>query len=134
MISETTPKRILEIREMITETHWQCIEPFIGGRGGFGETFCGHIHRLNMTFNDQAEHYGITLWELADVTADHICNLSEMTKEEFDNLGEVVKCNYSACNAGAGIAGRGVCCNHGDFTDENCEQFADVVADHIRRF
>ena len=68
-------KRIEEIRLDIEENHWQCIEPFIGGRGGFGETFCGHIHCLNMTFKDQAEHYNITLFELADVTADHIRRL-----------------------------------------------------------
>ena len=62
--------RIDEIRHDIEENHWQCIEPFLGGRGGFGETFCGHIHCLDMTFKDQAEHYGITLNELAAVTAE----------------------------------------------------------------
>ena len=69
--------RIDEIRHDIEENHWQCIEPFLGGRGGFGETFCGHIHCLDMTFKDQAEHYGITLNELAAVTADHIQRLDE---------------------------------------------------------
>ncbi len=69
--------RIDEIRHDISENHWQCIEPIIGGRGGFGETFCGHIHGLNMTFKDQAEHYGITLDELAEVTADHIRRLDD---------------------------------------------------------
>lgn len=79
------PLRILQIREMISETHWQCIAPFMGGRGGFGETFCGHIHRLNMTFKDQAEHYGITLSELADVTADHILGYKDPRYGKSDN-------------------------------------------------
>ena len=70
---------IAEIRRGIEENHWRCIEPFIGGRGGFGETFCGHIHELNMTFTEQAEHYHITLDELALVTADHIRNLMPNT-------------------------------------------------------
>lgn len=72
---KTVRARIDEIRFDIEENHWQCIAPFIGGRGGLGETFCGHIHELNMTFKDLAEHYGITLFELADVTADHIRRL-----------------------------------------------------------
>ena len=84
MVNETQPKRILEIREMISGTHWQCISPFMGGRGGFGETFCGHIHRLNMTFKDQAEHYEITLSELADVTCDHIRRLGGIYPKEYD--------------------------------------------------
>jgi len=73
----TSRARIDDIRKDITENHWQCIEPFIGGRGGFGETFCGHIHELNLTFLEQADHYGITLDELADVTADHIRRLGD---------------------------------------------------------
>lgn len=77
-------KKIEEIREMIVEKHGECIAPLMGGRGGFGETFCGHIHGLDMTFKDQAEHYDITLSELADVTADHIRRLDGIYPEEYD--------------------------------------------------
>lgn len=82
--------RIDEIRNDIEGNHWQCIEPFIGGRGGFGETFCGHIHELDMTFKDQAEHYGITLFELANVTAAHIRRLDDSMNPDEQKLNLVI--------------------------------------------
>lgn len=64
--------RIEEIREGIVENHSKCIKD--GGKD-FGEIFCGHIHELNMPFKVLAEHFEITLNELADITADHIRRL-----------------------------------------------------------
>ena len=41
----------------------------------FGELICYHIHQLHMTFRKLAEHFDITLDELAEVIADHIRRL-----------------------------------------------------------
>lgn len=63
-------KRIEEIRYMIETEHKDS-----NGGGGFGETFCAHIHTYDLGFIDLAQHFGITLAELAEVTADHIRRL-----------------------------------------------------------
>jgi len=66
-----TPKeRIAEIRHEIETKHKDS-----NGGGGFGETFCAHIHTYDLGFIDLAQHFNITLDELADVTADHIRRL-----------------------------------------------------------
>jgi len=54
-----------------------------------------------------------------------LCRGSGMSNEQWQNFGEVVKCNYCDCNAGMGLAGKGSCFNHGDFTDKDCKQFTD---------
>jgi len=41
----------------------------------FGEMLCYHIHEMNMPFRILAEHFGISLEELAEVIADHIRRL-----------------------------------------------------------
>lgn len=74
---------IRKIRENIIENHSICIVPYIGGRGGFGETFCGHIHELGLTFRELADHFGLSMDELADLTADHIRRLGTTQKEEW---------------------------------------------------
>jgi hypothetical protein len=66
---------IESIREMIVRDHADDMIPVMGGAGGFGETFCGHIHEFGMTFKELAEHFGISMFDLADVTADHIRRL-----------------------------------------------------------
>jgi len=48
-----------------------------------------------------------------------------MSDEEWVNFGAVVKCNFVKCNAGMGLAGKGSCFNHGDYTDADCQQFTD---------
>ena len=53
----------------------------------------------------------------------HSFSLSAADKIEL--IDDEIKCNYLKCNAGTGLAGRGRCFNHGDFTDENCKQFTD---------
>lgn len=77
---------IERIREMIVNEHAKCIEPYMGGLGGFGETFCGHIHELRMTFRELADHFDISMDELADLTADHIRRLKTTQKEEWGDI------------------------------------------------
>lgn len=74
-IKKDRAMRIKEIREMIVTDHAKCIVPYMGDKGGFGETFCGHIHEMGMTFKELAHHFKITMSELADITADHIRRL-----------------------------------------------------------
>lgn len=78
---------IESLRERIVKEHAKCIEPFIGGLGGFGETFCGHIHELGLTFREMADHFEISMGELADVTADHIRRLKTTQSEEWGSKG-----------------------------------------------
>lgn len=67
---KTARERIKEIRNEIETKHKDS-----NGGGGFGETFCAHIHTYNIGFVDLARHFNITLAELAEVTADHIRRL-----------------------------------------------------------
>ena len=63
-------RTVEELRDLITEEH---------GYGyhneDFGEILCYHIHELKMSFKILAEHFDITLDELAEVIADHIRRL-----------------------------------------------------------
>lgn len=63
-------KTIEEIRELIVKEHG--LEHH---KGDFGEILCYHIHETSMPFRILAEHFGITLDELAEVVADHIRRL-----------------------------------------------------------
>lgn len=66
-------RTIEELREHMIEHHRNRANmPFTMD---FGELLCYHIHQLRMTFKKLAEHFGITLDELAEVIADHIRKL-----------------------------------------------------------
>lgn len=54
-----------------------------------------------------------------------LCTGKGMTKEQYADFGNVVKCNFLECTSKWGLVGRGMCTNEGDFTDPECSQFAD---------
>lgn len=60
-------RKVEEIREGIMK--WE------REYGDFGEMLCYHIHEMNMPFRILAEHFEISLEELAEVVADHIRRL-----------------------------------------------------------
>lgn len=76
---------IESLRQKIVKEHAGCIVPYMGGEGGFGETFCGHIHEMGLTFRELADHFGISMEELAEITADHIRRLKTTQTEEWGN-------------------------------------------------
>lgn len=64
-------RTVEELRELIACEHgWRSPK-----EGDFGEVLCFHIHELNMPFEILAEHFDVTLDELAEVIADHIRRL-----------------------------------------------------------
>lgn len=66
-----------ELRNLIIIEHgiYDCGGECLNDCRDFGEILCYHIHELNMPFRILAEHFKITLDELAEVIADHIRRL-----------------------------------------------------------